>query len=283
MVQKSLIFGLFTGALLVFFGCAVEQQTRAGVTALTTSRAAARGEIKEAVTLYEAQAQQAEKDAAASSSPQQFWTAALAGYREAARAATSSGQLQKAIAYGEKALDIARRTKAPVYTVGGNLDQPPLPEISAISVLIYVYASVRDFDRAKTLIDKGLTLAEEVRLPRRVAQEGILYTHLGQHHLRRREYVKAAEAFLHAAQSTKEWAAYMASVRSRDNVENTESRLVVILNNLGNTYRLAGQLEDAREQYQEAVSYINKGGTRSRSEASLYSGLDEIDLQQKRF
>jgi tetratricopeptide (TPR) repeat protein len=101
--------------------------------------------------------------------------------------------------------------------------------------------------------------------------------------LRLREYGKAAEAFLHAAQSTKNWAAYMARARRRDNVENTESRLVGILNDLANTYRVAGRLEDAREQYQEALSYINNGGTRSSSEASLYGGLGEIDLQQKRF
>lgn len=282
MVQKTRIFALFIGALLIFASCAVEQQW-AVPTALTTSRAGVRGEIRETVALYEAQAQQAEKDAAASRSPQQFWTAALAGYREAARAARISGQLQKAIAYGEKALEIAQRTKAPVYTVGGSLDRPPLPELSVISILIGVYVSVRDFDRAKALIDKGLTLAEDVPLPRRVQQEGILYTHLGLHHLRLSQYDKAAEAFLIAAQSTKQWAAYVASVRARDNVEVSEARLVGILISLGNTYRLAGRLEDAREQYQEALSYINKGGARTSSEASLYNGLGEIDLQQKRF
>jgi tetratricopeptide (TPR) repeat protein len=253
--------------------------------ALSTNRGILRGEIKEALAFYETQAQQAEKDAATSGSPQRFWTIAVSAYIEAVRAGAASGQLQKAIAYGEKALDIAQRTKVPIYDVGGGLSYPPHPEIYAILVLNRAYQSVRDFDRARALLERGLALAKDVPLPRRAQSEGLLYAALGRDQFHRGEYEKAADAFLLALQSTKDWANYVGrgGNRYRYNVENSENRIVGLLSSLANTYGILGRMEEARQQYREALGYINKGGVQSLAEANLYSGLGEIDLEQKQF
>jgi tetratricopeptide (TPR) repeat protein len=123
-----------------------------------------RGEIKDALAFYEAEAQQAEKDATSSSFPQQYWGAAVGAYLQAADAARFAGQLQNAIAYGEKALEIAQRTKAPVFARGDNksISYPPFAELYAILGLINTYESVRDFDKARVLVDRGLTLLKEI-------------------------------------------------------------------------------------------------------------------------
>ncbi len=251
----------------------------------STHRALLRGEIKEALAFYETQAQEAEKNAATSWFPQQYWGAAVRAYLEAARAARLSGQLQKSIAYGEKALEIVHRTQAPVFnrvdpTV---LDYPPYPELSAIYILIPIYRSVRNFDRARVLIEKGLTLAKEIPplVVRRYDSESILYTELGRVLLDRREYEKAIDAFLQAVYLRK---SYTAGSRGfRWTVEYSEDVLTGLLIDLGNAYRLAGRLQDALEQYEEAFKYVKIGGTRTTSELNLYRGLGEIYLEQKNF
>ena len=125
-----------------------------------------RGEIKDALTFYEAQAQQAEKDVTSSLFPQQYWGAAVSAYRQASRAAAFAGQLQKAITYGEKALDIAHRTKVSVLdpVTESVLQLPPEPELMLIGPLVAAYTSVRDFDKARVLVDRGLTLLKRILL-----------------------------------------------------------------------------------------------------------------------
>ena len=58
-------------------------------------------------------AQEAERRALSSTSPQQQWELASAAYAFACRMALQSGDYQKALLYGEKALDTAHRTKEP--------------------------------------------------------------------------------------------------------------------------------------------------------------------------
>src|SRR5262249_14514256 len=127
---------------------------------------------------------------------QYYWGAAVVAYMQAASAANSSGQLQKAVIYGEKALEIARRTKAPVYNRADPvLDYPPLPELSAIYTLLPIYRSVRAFDKAIALIETGFTLTKEVRdINRRDDGDSILSAALGRELLRQREYEKAIDA-----------------------------------------------------------------------------------------
>src|SRR5262249_22618313 len=195
---KTVIWTVVGSLFLLFFGCAM-QQPRFNGTNASIRNAQLRGEIIQALAHYESEARQAEHDAATSLFPQRYWGFAVNAYLQAASAAQVAGQLQKAITYGEKALDIAQRTQ--VSTLGlaraeGNLQPPPLPEIHAIQNLIQSYTSVRDFDKARVLADRGLTLLRENpagnKITRLSVESGLLPT-LGNELVRRREYEKAIE------------------------------------------------------------------------------------------
>jgi tetratricopeptide (TPR) repeat protein len=247
--QKAWI-GIFLLFLLLGSGCSVSNVDTSSRSMRTTLLA---GKIKDALASYEIQAQEAEKDAAGSLFSQYYWGVAIIAYMQAASAANSSGQLQKAIIYGEKALEIARRTKAPVYNriEPSVLDYPPLPELEAIYTLLRIYRSVRAFDKAVALIETGFTLAKEVRnINRRDEGEGILSAALGREFLRQRDYEKAIDALSTAVYSRKSFTAGVR--RFRRTLEASESNLVALLIDLGDAYRSAGRLDEAVHHYQEA-------------------------------
>jgi len=267
-------------------GCAVQQPRFDGTVASLRS-ALLRGEIKDALAFYEAEARQAEKNATSSSFPQQYWRAAIGAYLRAAQAASYAGQLQKAITYGEKALEIAFRTKAPILDQGAQryLQWPPIPELTTINSLVAAYTSVRDFDKARVLVDRGLTLLKEnpsggiARLPR----ESSLYAALGSDLLRGGEYEKAIDAHLQAVSSQRSH--FFAQSRpgvSRQYVEGAEIQLTGRLIQLARAYRLAGRLGDALAQYNGASKHVSVGGPAT-NEQTLFSGLGEVYLQQKQF
>src|SRR5215813_7899152 len=189
MGQKSFIFGLFMGVLFIFSGCAAPKFDASNA---SLRSALLRGEIKEAFTYYETEAQEAEKNAA--------WGEAVNDYLQAADAARFAGQLQRAITYGEKALEITHGTNAPVFGRANlrTLQPPPLPEIEAIQSLIQSFASVRDFDKVRLLAENGLRLFRENPSGERIHRmevESQLYEVLGRDILRQGDYQKAIKTF----------------------------------------------------------------------------------------
>src|SRR6266498_201593 len=95
---------------LLAIGCSVPKYQ---VTAASYRDAIVRGEVQAALASYEAQAREAEKNAQRSLFPKQYWRDAAEAYGRAARAAQEAGQLQKAITYGEKALEMAEKLENP--------------------------------------------------------------------------------------------------------------------------------------------------------------------------
>jgi tetratricopeptide (TPR) repeat protein len=91
--------------------------------------------------------------------------------------------IQKAITYGEKALEIAEKSKDPNSL------------FRAIHTLILTYNQVRNFDKARELIEKGFAVAKGLppNTDPRAYWEGVLYMHLGSDLVRRREYEKAID------------------------------------------------------------------------------------------
>src|SRR5215813_6510275 len=284
---KTVIWTVVGSLFLLFFGCAM-QQPRFNGTNASIRNAQLRGEIIQALAHYESEARQAEHDAATSLFPQRYWGFAVNAYLQAASAAQVAGQLQKAITYGEKALDIAQRTQ--VSTLGlaraeGNLQPPPLPEIHAIQNLIQSYTSVRDFDKARALADRGLTLLRENPAGdkiTRLAVESGLYVTLGNDFLRRREYEKAIDNLERAVYLQRAHFASRSGL-SRILAENSEIALTSRLINLARAYTLAGRFDDALESYSEASKHISYGGTRVIEERAVYSGLAQTYMQQRQF
>lgn len=233
------------------------------------NRAVLRGEIRETLAAYESQAQESEKNAAASFFPQRHWEDAARNYLEAAATAKLSGQLQKSISYAEKALETAEKAKDP------NL------QVRAITQLRYAYTSVRDFDRVRQIIEKGFRIVKEIppnTVPRD-AQEGALYSALSDDLMRRQEYDKATDALSQAL--------YLREtvLARRLNPTSTEIFRTHVTNNLtrlGNAYRWAGKLQEALEQYQRALSAANEWKLKPPL-GDLYENMGELYVVQNNF
>ena len=253
---------------LVAIGCSVPKYQ---ATQAAYRQAVVRGELKEALASYEAQAREAEKNAQTSLFPQQYWLAGAAAYRRAADAAREAGQLQKAITYGEKTLEMAEKSKDP-----GNL-------FSAIHTLVLAYRQVRNFDRARELLERGVAVVKKLpaNTDPRAIWESILYMHLGNDLVRRREYEKAIDLLSLSVYLQQN---HMTTVR-RNPVWLNENRteLILRLTNLANAYRRAGRLEESAAQYQLAFDYIKEWGLKYPWEGRLYGDIGEVHFEQKNF
>jgi CHAT domain-containing protein len=265
----------FHNATLVSFslplfaiGCSVPKYQP---TAASYHQAVVRGELKEALSSYEAQAREAEKNAQASLFPQQPWRVTAEAYRRAADAAREAGQLQKAITYGEKALEIAEKSKNP-----GSL-------FSAIQTLALAYRQVRNFDKARELTEKGITVAKGLppNTEPRSYWEGHWYGNLGTDLVRGREYEKAIDLLSLSVYLQQN---YLATVR-RNRIQLNVNRGYFLkrLTHLGNAYRRAGRLQESAEQYQRAFDSIREWGLKYPWEADLYGSMGEVHFEQKNF
>src|SRR5262249_42390632 len=165
---------------LFAIGCSVPKYQ---TTFASYRQAIVQGELKEALASYESQAREAERNAQGSLFPQQYWREAVQAYGLAGNTARSAGQLQKAITYGEKALEIADKSKDPNSL------------FRAIDTLVPIYRQVRNFDKARELIKTGIVVAKGLppNTDPRAFWEGQLYSLLGNDLIRGREYEEAID------------------------------------------------------------------------------------------
>ena len=263
----KLNYGLGVVLLLIFFvGCAVSEprfEIDLVHSEITTRRALLRGEIKEALAFYEAEATQAEKNALASWFPQRDWVIATVAYREASSTALKSGELQKAIAYAKRSLAVAEKTTDPTL------------QVRAIVELIHATNAIRNFDRGRELTEKGLGIVQTSSLK---WWGGVLYSQLGRDLIRRGEYGEAVKAL---SQSL-----YLAEAFSRKSRNDVWTQQTVIVNRLillGDAYRRAAQLNQALEQYERAFRSIREWDLKYPNEPRLYEAMGELYLRQSNF
>ncbi len=250
------------------------EQTKFEVSYASSRLALLSGEVKEALASFESQAKEAENNAAASQAPQPYWKAANTAYSEASRLAGFSGQLQKAITYGQKALEMAEKTKDP--------DQ----WLRATEQLVLSYNFLGSFDKARSLIDKQFDVVKQIppNTYLRVLWEANLYQKLGSDLLRRREYQRAVDALSQSVDLTRERLSRLYGMRaSQSAIEDAKTTTIERLKLLGDAYRQAGKFTEAVEQYGRAVSSIKEWGLRYPYENSLYEGMGEVFIEQKNF
>jgi CHAT domain-containing protein len=266
--MKSTVLLVSFSLPLLSLGCSVPKYQ---ATPAAYRQAVVRGELKEALASYEAQAREAEKNAQGSLFPQQHWREAVEAYAWAANTARHTGQLQKAITYGEKALEMAEKSKDP-----GSL-------FRAIETLVFAYRGVRNFDKARELIEKGVTVVKGLppNIDPRAFWEGQWYWQLGNEFVRRREYEKAIDVLslsVYLQQSL------LATVwRSPVWLNMNRGNLVQRLTSLGNAYRRAGRLEESVEHYQRAFDHIREWRLEYPWEAELYGNMGEVHFEQQNF
>ncbi|MBI4528231.1 MAG: tetratricopeptide repeat protein [Deltaproteobacteria bacterium] len=129
-------------SLLLFAGASVEE-LKDDVTGVSTREAIARGEAAKALQIMEARAFRAEKNA--------DWVETSNAHREASYAARMSGQLQKAVSYGDKALQAAEKTKHPGL------------QSQAILQLTLSYRFVGDRGKAREWIKRGIEITKQIQ------------------------------------------------------------------------------------------------------------------------
>jgi CHAT domain-containing protein len=274
-MKPAVLLASFSLPLLAIGCSAPKYQT----TFTSYRQAIVQGELKEALASYESQAREAEKNAQGSLFPRQYWREAVEAYGLAANTARLAGQLQKAITYGEKALEMAEKSKDP-----GSL-------FRAIDTLVPIYWQVRNFDRARELIEKGVAVVKELppNTDPRAFWEGELYGKLGNDLVRRREYEKAIDLL---SLSVNLQQRYLATVglgemsgwrRNPVSLNGPRGDLLRRLTSLGNAYRRAGRLKESVAQYQLAFDYIKEWGLKYPGEAELYGSMGEIHFEQKNF
>jgi CHAT domain-containing protein len=238
-------------------------------TAESWRNALSSGEISEALYFYETLALEAEKTATISLVPQQYWKAATAAYKYASRAAWYKSDLQKAKLYAEKAMAIAEKTNEPTLT------------LDAIRELMPVYRSVRDFEMASELLNRGFEVLKRVP-PNTNAHnnwEAILKRFLGGELNRRQNYLEAANAYSAGIRAAQGW---LSRVRQGSPSAGIAwENILALRNGLATAYRLAGKLDDAEEQYQHVFNAIQQWNINYPYEESLYAGRGEIYIQRK--
>jgi CHAT domain-containing protein/TPR repeat protein len=256
--------------ILVFVpGCSPPRYTSA-------DNAVLKGEIRDALTIFELQAKEAEENARISWWPRQYLATASWAYGEASKVALYGGQLQKAVTYGEKALEMAENIKEVVPKVNPPVGTDELPSIKvrAILQLIQAYRSVRDYQKATELIKRGLPIIKDVAEPAGyLALEGTFYFNLGAILIDQRQYGEAVDAFsasFYLQQgSTGRFAA-------KQTIPLRQRLAITTLIFLGKAYLEAEKSEEAMEQYQRAQSLIEEWRLRYPFAAELHEGIGEV-------
>ena len=273
-MKRSLLFFVI---LISMLPERVSGQGKYEATPAATSAAIAKGEAREALAAMEAQGLEAERNAASSPSPRRNWEEAANAYREAARAAQSLGQFQKAISYGGKALEMAEKTKSPALQTG------------AIYQLQQSYRAVGNHAKARELVDKGIEVTKQIPQEgaRRFTQASFL-RELGIDLLRqgkREEAIKNTSESLRLLEDQLAYLKSRADVRRKfpDAVRRTEDNLVYTLYRLGLAYQRSDKVEDGIRAYERGLSLIKESGLKTQVEVLLYWGLGDLYLRKKEF
>jgi tetratricopeptide (TPR) repeat protein len=239
--------------------------------AASTRRALQRGEIAEALAFYESTAFEAERNAETSRSPEEHWETARIAFKQASRAAKFSGQVQKMLAYSEKSLLIARKIDKPVRILGGLND------------VIWAHKYVKNFRRVDQPLEEGFTIARSlpVQTSSQYYWDGILYGHLGDQDERHRNYDAAVKSF---SLSVGHFGNYLLSIRGNSRQSQLRREVgrgsfLVRLAKLGASYRQAGRLHEALDQYQRAFTLIRDWGYSYAFEGDLYSNIGDVHVR----
>ncbi len=187
--------------------------------------------------------------------------------------AAGSGQLQKAIDYSEKALELAEKTKDTNTRLGATLG------------LSSTYTFARKFDKARQLIQRGFAIVEEFdpNTDARVNWESVLYLYHGNDLMRLREYEKASEAFFNSVSAAEQRIRIADRLRNPQNIESARINLVHTVVRLADSYSQVRKFREAMEHYERAVNIIKEWGLKYPHQAALAWGLGELHRQQGKF
>jgi CHAT domain-containing protein/chaperonin cofactor prefoldin len=239
--------------------------------------AISRGEAREALDALETKASAAEKNAASSPAPEPYLTEASSAYREAARAALSSGQFSKAIAHATKALEIGEKLKSPYL------------QAAAIYHLQQAYQGVRDSAKRKEWIERGSEVAKQIpNEARRQYMRADFARELGTLLLQEGKKEEAIQNLSDSTDSLDRQVALLKNRRTQNPnsvrfLNANESSLVYGLYWLGIAYQRAGRVDDSIQTYERGIRAIKNSGAKTPTEFYFYRGLGDLYLGKKEY
>ena len=262
-VACVLLCGLFLAALSVSICFAQKYQPNSN----SAREAITNGEAKEFIAAMEVQGEEAEKNGK--------WSLAAGAYNEATWAASNSGQLQKALSYGGKALELAEKAR----------DQGL--QVRAIYLLSQVHGNLRQYEKARELTEKGIAATK--KLPSglsKEAYEGFFYRVIGSDFVRRGQLEKATDYLSYSVQVQESRLSYYTRNRAYSPpgaIQAAVHNVVISLSPLAQAYQRAGRMEEAIKAYEKGIELIRRFSAKTQAEGSLYQGLGQVYLAQKDF
>jgi len=232
----------------------------------TVDQGRVRGEVKKGLTA-EVNALEAER--------KNNWEEATRLYNQASNGARLSGQLQKAISYGQKAAQMAEKAGDPAL------------QARAILRLSFALKDVGQDAKAMEWLQKGIGVAKQIPQGNKEAIEAQLYRELGLGFLRQGEAGKAVDYISYSLQALDARLTFVQSRKRRQKglrpVQKTQKNIVDTLDRLGAAYQRVGKVEEAMKAYERGLSIIKEAGLKTPTEGKLYVGLGEVYLGQKDF
>lgn len=241
-----------------------QRQQPGADTGASTREAIGKGKVKETLTQLEARALEAEK--------QSRWEAASKSYREASRAARISGQLQKAVSYGNKAFEMGEKTRDPELQAKGILQLSP------------AFGQLGQHAKGREWLQKGIEIAKLISPGGSKENiEANLYRELGEDFLRSGEVQKAVEYLSYSLQVQESRLARLKGRRraTPQRIQDAESRVVNALERLGHAHDRTGNVAEAVKAYERGISIIRGSGLETHLESSLYQRLGRLYLEQR--
>jgi len=240
------------------------QEREFGVDRLSVFRAVSRGVAKKALLFYENRARQLDDVARSSDSPEPHWQEASRAYREASNSAHYLGDLEKAIAYGERALALAEKIADPRF------------QLRTIGSLVAAHQSARNFAKAAEYIELGFKIAN--KWPPNSLDwmywHGAFYSQRGRNFTRHGEYEKAVEDLDQAIQLYNEFLTTVTGVgrQVEDLKENARTNMLFAYGRRGFAYQSMGSFDRALDSYQKALEAAKEWGI-GFPQSAFYLGL----------
>ena len=202
------------------------------------------------------------------------WSKASVAYRRATNRARLNGEYQKAIRYGQKAVEM------------GQAAQDPALQVGALVQLSYVYYQIKQREKEKEVLEKGIELAKTI--PAGISKQMIeanLYRELGWVYLTQREVDKAIEYLSYSLQ-TQESRLAVLKRRGQPNspaVRRLGHNTAMTYQRLGKAYSTKENAVEAIKVYEKALLIIDEFKLQSGTKEMVHEQLAELYLAQKDF
>jgi len=268
--------GFLSSSLVILFfltfysvGEPAQRQRPGADTKASAKEAIGKGDARGALGAAESRATEAEKNGA--------WQQAAQSYVQASIAARISGQVQKAVTYGNKAFEMGEKGKLPAI------------QVQAVLQLFVALRNVGQHAKAREWLYKGFEITKQIDSPQaRQNLEANLYRELGMDFLRSGEIQKAIENVSYSLQVRESQLAFLKKRPGKNpviqqRIQRLTNVTVVTLNTLGNVYQRAGNTTEAIKVYERALGIIKEFGLKTPVESTLYHGLGRLYLEQKEF